>query len=65
MLTASERRSMSKDYRRENLPLDTRVKALEVDVNLNMREIMIAFKRLVNVELRVEELENKLRGLKP
>ena len=44
-----------------NLDLETRVTALEKDVLLLTKETMIAFKRLVNVELRLEELENKLR----
>ena len=58
-------KSYDKYEANKDLPLDTRVRALEVDVNLNVKEIIIAFKRLVQIELRVEELENKLRGLKP
>ena len=37
-------------------------KTLSNEVELHRKEIMIAFKRLVDVELRVEAVENKLRG---
>ena len=37
--------------------IDTRIKALENDVRLNVKEQIIAFKRLKDIELRVEKLE--------
>ena len=55
---------MNKPYyrgTRENakVDLETRVAALEKDNALTLKEITIAFKRLKNVENRVEELESK------
>ena len=36
-------------------------KSLQHEVELNRKEIMIAFKRLVDIEVRLETIENKLR----
>lgn len=45
--------------------LDLRLVVLEKETLLNMKEIMIAFKRLVALELRIEAIENKLSILFP
>ena len=43
------------------MDIETRLKALESEVHLNVREIMIAFKRLKDVEIQVEEICKKLQ----
>ena len=37
--------------------LETRILALENEVNLNIKELIIAFKRLKDLELRIEQVE--------
>ena len=37
--------------------LETRISALEKDVKLNIKESIIAFKRLKDVELHIERIE--------
>ena len=45
----------------ESVDIEKRIKALEADVHLNVKEIMIAFKRLKDVEIQVEEICKKLQ----